>query len=154
MEDNEFNLEEFDEVEDSSDKDDNVIITKIIDVDDLTYKFKKEEIENYSKYAILSYIGFLFLIPILNKSYKKSKYLLFHVNQGFNLFALELFTFIVMGLINSIFISILDKTPFWLSIINFILYSLIVILMLSGIVNVVNGKSKELPIIGKLNFIK
>lgn len=135
------------------DKED-LIITKIINVDDLTYKFDKEEVENNYKYAILSYVGFLFLIPILNKNYKKSKYLTFHVNQGFNLFVLELFVFIVVGFINSIFVSILNYTPIWLSIINFMFYLLIVILMLSGIVNVVNGKSKELPIIGKFKFIK
>ncbi len=136
------------------DKDKNVIITKIINIDDITDNFSKEEVEEYSKYAIISYIGFLFLIPILIKVHKKSEYVLFHVNEGFNLFALELFIFIVLGLLSSIFVKVTYSYPMWLSVVNFVLYATVVILMLLGIVNAVNGKSKTLPIIGKYKFIK
>lgn len=130
------------------------IITKIIDVDDLSNTFDKEDIESNLKYSILCYIGFLFLIPIINRKYKKSKYLLFHVNQGFNLFALELLLFVVLGFINNIFIDSLKSVPVWLSFINFVFYLIIVSLFLFGIVNSINGKSKEIPIIGKYRFIK
>lgn len=136
------------------DKDKNVIITKIINIDDITDNFSKEEVEEYSKYAIISYIVFLFLIPILIKVHKKSEYVLFHVNEGFNLFALELFIFIVLGLLSSIFVKVTYSYPMWLSVVNFVLYATVVILMLLGIVNAVNGKSKTLPIIGKYKFIK
>lgn len=136
------------------DKDKNVIITKIINIDDITDNFSKEEVEEYSKYAIISYIGFLFLIPILIKVHKKSEFVLFHVNEGFNLFALELFIFIVLGLLNSIFVKVTYSYPMWLSVVNFVLYAAVVILMLLGIVNAVNGKSKTLPIIGKYKYIK
>ncbi len=133
-------------------EDKDVVITKIIDVDELT--FNKEEVEENNKYAILCYIGPLFLIPILDSKYKKSKYLLFHVNEGFNLFAFEIFIFIIIGLINTIFTSTINYYPMWLSVIDFIIYAIVVILMLTGIVNAVNGKSKELPLIGKYRFIK
>lgn len=141
-------------MENNDKKDKEPIITKIIDMDDLSHTFSKEDIEEYSKYAILSYIGFLFFIPVFNKTYKKSKYVLFHVNQGFNLFAVEIFVFIILGLLNTIFIKSIQYTPLWLSILNFLLYSLVVILMLLGIVNSINGKSKELPLIGKYRYIK
>ncbi len=141
-------------MENNDKKDKEPIITKIIDMDDLSHTFSKEEVEENSKYAILSYIGFLFLIPIFNKTYKQSKYVLFHVNQGFNLFAVEIFVFIVLGLLNTIFVKSIQYTPVWLSVMNFLLYSIVVILMLLGIVNSINGKSKELPLIGKYRYIK
>lgn len=141
-------------MENNDKKDKEPIITKIIDMDDLSHTFSKEDIEEFSKYAILSYIGFLFLIPIFNKTYKQSKYVLFHVNQGFNLFAVEIFVFIILGLLNTIFVKSIQYTPVWLSIMNFLLYSIVVILMLLGIVNSINGKSKELPLIGKYRYIK
>lgn len=130
------------------------IITKIIDLDDYSIKYDKSDVEKNMKYAVMSYIGFLFVVPILNGAYKKSKYLLFHVNQGFNLFIIELFVFVILGFFNSIFVSIIGNTPLWLSAINFVLYILIVSLMLYGIVNTINGKSKKIPILCKYKFIK
>lgn len=153
MEDNEINVEE-NEIEIEEVPEEKPIITKIIDVDDLTDSFDKDEVENNLKYSILSYIGPLFIVPIVNRKYKNSKYLLFHVNQGFNLFALEIFIFIVLGLLNSIFVRVVTYAPVWLGIINFLFYSVVVVLMLLGIVNAINGKSKKLPIIGKYKFIK
>lgn len=123
-------------------------------IKDLTKIFSNENIEEISKYAVLSYIGFLFLIPIFLNMHKKSKYILFHINQGFNLFLIELFVFVVLSILNSIFIAIIGYTPLFISLTNFICYLLIVSLMLISIVNTINGKSIRLPIIGKYKFIK
>lgn len=151
FEENEIEVEEI-ENEETEEKE--PVITKIIDVDDITHTFDKKEVEDNMKYSILSYIGFLFLIPILSNRHKKSEYLLFHVNQGFNLFALEVFVFIIIGVLNSVFINVMSYAPIWLSIINFVMYTIVVVLMLFGIVNSINGKSKSLPLIGKYKFIK
>lgn len=123
-------------------------------IKDLTKLFLNEDVDELSKFATISYIGFLFLIPIFLNMHKKSKYILFHVNQGFNLFLIELFIFLVLSILNSIFVMIIGHTPLFISLTNFICYLLIVVLMLVSIVNTINGKSIRLPLIGKYKFIK
>lgn len=128
-------------------------IYKYLKVKDLTKVFK-EDIEELMKYAVISYIGFLFIIPVFFNMHRKSKYMLFHINQGFNLFLIEIIIFIVLSLLNGIFVSIIGYTPLFISLTNFISYLFIVVLMLVSVVNTANGKSILLPIIGKYRFIK
>ena len=116
-------------------------IYKYLKVKDLTKVFK-EDIEELMKYAVISYIGFLFIVPVFFNMHRKSKYMLFHINQGFNLF------------LNGIFVSIIGYTPLFISLTNFISYLFIVVLMLVSVVNTANGKSILLPVIGKYRFIK
>ena len=97
-------------------------------IKDLTKLFLNEDVDELSKFATISYIGFLFLI--------------------------ELFIFVVLSILNSIFVMIIGHTPLFISLTNFICYLLIVVLMLVSIVNTINGKSIRLPLIGKYKFIK
>jgi len=85
--------------------------------------------------GILSYIGVLCLIPLLTK--KDNTFVFFHAKQGVVLFIAEVATAFVaaiplLGWVVAPIVSII-----WL------------ILAIIGIVNVLDGKQKELPILGK-----
>lgn len=85
--------------------------------------------------AILSYLGILFLIPLLVS--KDNRFVQFHAKQGLVLFIVE----IIIALIA------------WIPIIGWIgapiLWIICLVLSIIGIVNVVTGKQNPLPIIGK-----
>jgi len=92
-----------------------------------TYETDKDIQEN-KIIALLSYIGILFLIPLLVK--KDSKFAKFHAKQGLVLF---IGWFLV-----------------WIPVIGWILWVGVLILSILGIMNVLSGKYAELPIIGDL----
>jgi uncharacterized membrane protein len=85
--------------------------------------------------AVISYIGFLCLIPIFNK--EKDEFVRFHAKQGLVLFAGELAGWAIFGLM-----------PFLWHFYN-ILAILWLVLIIIGIMNVVNKEKKELPLLGK-----
>jgi len=94
--------------------------------------------------AVFAYIGILFLIPLL--AAKESPFARYHANQGLVLFLFEIAAGIVM--------SILGWIPVLGTIINIVLWLVIVALCIIGIINAVNGKCKDLPVIGKFRLIK
>lgn len=85
--------------------------------------------------AILSYFGILFLIPML--AGKDNEFNLFHAKQGLVLFIAEIITVMLA----------------WIPIIGWIgapiLYIVWFIFFIMGIVSVLQGQKKELPIIGQ-----
>ena len=86
--------------------------------------------------AILSYFGLLFLIPML--VVKDDSFVQFHAKQGLVLFIFEAATAIFAA------VPILG----WLG--APILYIFWIVLSIIGIINVVNNKKEQLPIIGQL----
>jgi len=84
---------------------------------------------------VLSYIGILFLIPLLVS--KDNAFAQFHAKQGLVLFIAEVATMLIA------WIPILG----WL--VGFIAWIIWIILSLIGIMNVLGGKQVPLPIIGK-----
>ena len=105
---------------------------------DTTDQFDKDDIEKNKVMGLLAYI--LFFIPLL--AAKDSPFAKYHANQGLVLF--------ICGLIASVvwIIPILG----W--IVAPILSIVITVLAVIGIINAVNGKAKELPIIGKYKILK
>jgi len=85
--------------------------------------------------AVLSYIGILFLVPLL--ACKDSAFAQFHAKQGLVLFIAEIATMFIA------WIPILG----W--IVGFVCWIIWLVLSLIGIINVLSGKQKPLPIIGK-----
>ncbi len=107
---------------------------------DTTAEFDPADIEKNKILCLFSYLGILFLIPLL--ACQDSKFARYHVNQGIILFLANLILSAVA------IIPILG----WIaggigSIIAFVL-------MIIGIINAVQGKAKELPIIGKFRLLK
>jgi uncharacterized membrane protein len=89
---------------------------------------------------ILCYFGLLLLIPLLVK--KDSAFARFHSNQGLVLF------------IFNILVSVLANIPL-LGIIVAIVGSVAgIIFWVMGLVNVLNGRAKTLPLIGGITLIK
>ena len=81
--------------------------------------------------AIFSYLGILFLIPLLVS--KDNPFVKYHVRQGVVLF--------ITGLIASLVI--------WIPLIGWAIGIALFVLMIIGIINVVKGRQTPLPIIGK-----
>lgn len=93
-------------------------------------------VDNTQLMNILSYISILVLIPLLTA--KSDPAVQFHMKQGLVLFALEIVVWFVGG-------------SFWMlmPILGIVNLGLIV-LSIIGIVNVIQKKEAELPIIGSL----
>jgi uncharacterized membrane protein len=110
-----------------------------------------QDAEKNKTMAVLAYI--LFFIPLLTGEYKNSPFLKFHTNQGTVLFIAAVIYGIAYGILSIIlaFIPIIG----WILILLLGLLSLgFVVFCIIGILNAVNGKLKELPIIGKMSIIK
>lgn len=93
--------------------------------------------------GILSYIGILFLVPLL--AAKDSEFARFHANQGLLNFILAAALSTLLSIstaISDVFsiLGILEIAPF--------------VFMIMGIVNAAKGEMKELPIIGTIRLIK
>ncbi len=85
--------------------------------------------------AILSYLGILFLVPLL--AAKDDNFAQFHAKQGLVLFL----AWVVFSFINVI--PLLGQLIFVFGSLFFFVLSII------GIINVLSGKKKEIPLIGQ-----
>ena len=95
----------------------------------------EKDINENKAIALLSYIGFLFLVPLLTK--KDSKFCLFHAKQGLVIFIVEMVAWFFLSFWQIAFFGmLLNLGAFVLSII--------------GIINVLDGKTKKIPITGDL----
>ena len=90
---------------------------------------------NRTAMGVLSYIGILVLVPIIMA--KDDPFVKFHIKQGLTLFIIDIILWVVIG------------SMFWrLYMIGQLLNLGIFILAIIGIVNVVNDREQELPLIG------
>lgn len=100
-----------------------------------------EDVNKNKPFALLSYLGILFIIPMIVA--KESPYAKYHANQGLILF--------LAWLIVSIGISILHSIPF-VGIATVALWPLLyvawLIFVVIGILNAAKGEKKPLPFIG------
>jgi len=111
-----------------------------------------KDAENNKGMAIIAYIGILCLIPLITGDYKKSPFLKFHTNQGVVLFIAWLawvFISFILGFIFSWWILAI-----LFSIVRFAVWIGVLILVILGIINAVNGRMKPLPLLGKFEIIK
>lgn len=102
------------------------------------------DIQQNKGMAVLSYFGFLFLVPLL--AAPNSPYARFHVNQGLVLFILE-------AIISAIS-AIIAKIPIVGIVIPSLLSLILLIFSILGIINAATGKANELPLIGGIKIIK
>ena len=118
---------------------------------DTTAEFDQADITNNKAMGILAYLGPLVFIPMF--AAKGSKFARFHANQGLTLFIACGAWSIVYSILNWIILAISWRLYFISSIIG--LCSLVfLVLAVLGIVNVANGRAKELPVIGKFKILK
>ena len=105
---------------------------------DTTSEYDAQDIEKNKVMAVLAYI--LFFIPLL--AAKDSKFARFHTNQGLVLF------------LGGIIASVVAVIPVIGWIIAPIVGLVITVLAVIGIINALNGRAKELPVIGKFKILK
>jgi uncharacterized membrane protein len=98
------------------------------------------DVEQNKIYAVLAYIGILFIIPLL--AAKDSPFAKFHANQGCVLF------------IASVILGVVAVIPVlgWLA--AFVGGIGTLVLAIMGIINAINGKMEKLPLIGDIELIK
>lgn len=132
--------------------------SKLNDTVDNTAQFTPQEIEEGKVMSILSYLGILVLVPIL--AGKESKYIRFHANQGLLLCLAWIAWVIIDGILSAVLRAILwrglslwelYRTTSW---VLDLVYLVIGVLAIIGIINVLNGRAKELPFIGKYRILK
>ena len=118
-----------------------------MDTKDYTREFDSYDINNNKGLAVLSYLGFLIIIPILCA--KNSRFVKFHINQGLSVLFIELIIVILRSLLGWIpIIGLIIRIILWFVAIIPLAYSII------GIINAIQGKAKKLPLIGGLNVFK
>jgi len=89
--------------------------------------------------GVLAYLGILVVIPLL--AAKDSKFVRFHANQGLILLICTVVVYVIGRILPSlsVIITILDVAIFVLAVI--------------GIINVIKGQTKKLPLVGNFNII-
>lgn len=95
------------------------------------------DVEKNKIFAILSYIGILFVVPLL--AAKDSPFAMYHANQGLILFLLS----IALGVATSIV---------W--VLAIVAWAVPLVFMILGIINAANGQMKPLPLIGGISILK
>jgi len=110
---------------------------------DHTSEFDPRDIEDSKNVCILAYFGILFFIPLVAKP--QSKFARYHANQG-------LLFFVLCTMLGAVQIG-LPHVPLISPIVNATLGIFDLVLFVIGVVNAVNGKAKDLPIIGFMRLI-
>lgn len=118
---------------------------------DTTSEFDQMDINNNKVMAVLAYIGILVLVPIF--AAKDSKFARFHANQGLILLIASVAYNIVASVIRAILGAVLGVVGGIVGWILTLLSLVFLALAIIGIVNAVNGKAKELPVIGKFKIL-
>ena len=120
---------------------------RLFDTRDTTDDYDPDDIRENKLMAVFAYLPMLVLVPLF--AAEKSEYARFHANQGLLLAIVELFCWIVFG--------ILIKLPLvgWLfRVIQAVLGLVCLLFAVVGILRAVAGKTKELPLIGKFKLLR
>lgn len=120
---------------------------QITNTTDTTEEFEQEDIEKNKVLSIFAYLSWLLLIPLF--AAKDSKFARYHVNQGLILAIIEIVSWVVFGIL-----TIIPYVGFIFWILGILVSLCCVALAVLGIINVANGKAKELPFIGKIRILK
>jgi len=105
------------------------------------------DIEQNKVYAVLAYIGLLFLVPLL--AAPNSKFARYHTNQGIVLF---LATIVLMAA--SMVLAIIPFIGCVATILSVAIAGAAVVFMVLGIINAASGLYKPLPLIGHYQLLK
>lgn len=114
-------------------------------------KLDKQNAGNDKVIAAMSYLGVLIAVPFLIE--KKSGFVRFHMGQGLTLFVLEIAYSIAYQLLAAAVLMVSWRLYVIVRVAGYAAF-LFPALAVVGIVNVVNGQEKELPVIGKIRLIR
>lgn len=119
---------------------------------DTTESFDENDIKDNKVLAVFAYLGILVLIPIL--AAPKSKFSKFHANQGLVLLIAEVIFFTASAIVSTILGLLLGFIGVAISYLLTLIGLVFPVLTVIGIINVINGKAKELPVIGGIKILK
>lgn len=119
---------------------------------DTTAYFDKADIEQNKVMGILAYLSWLVLIPLF--AAPRSKFARFHTNQGLVLAITEIAWWIVTAILNAILYAISWRIGSIVGMLLSLVNLVFLVLAIIGIINAVNGRAKELPVIGKFKILK
>ncbi|MBQ1536112.1 MAG: hypothetical protein IIZ62_05735 [Ruminococcus sp.] len=129
----------------------NDFVNKLNNTADYSNQMDPSDVNDNKAMAVLAYLGLLVFIPIF--AAPQSKFARYHSSQGLTLFIFEAVYWVLM--------TILSKTIGLIPVFGTIIVSpcgligiVWLVLMICGIVNAVNGKAKDLPVIGGIRFLK
>lgn len=122
---------------------------------DMTAQFHPQDIANNKVMAVLSYLGLLWLIPFL--SAKNSPFAKYHVRQGFVVICAEVGWSIIGFILQTVIrtkevIGWIEyyRTPWFVVTFVYLVHLAIWAFAIMGIINAINGRAKEVPLIGKI----
>ena len=119
-------------------------LNDLLNTPDDSAMYDTQDIQSNKIWAALSYVGILFILPLLINS-GNSRYGKYHANQGFILFITDIVVSIAGAVLGLILIVG--------GILSTLLSLCILVLMIIGIINAATGKAKQLPIIGGLMHV-
>lgn len=111
---------------------------------DTTSDFDSDDIVKNKAYAILSYFSVLVLIPLLLA--KDSKFARYHANQGLVLFIFEIIGSVIATIVGAISTGLG-------SICSGLIGLLVFVFIVIGLINAIEGRAKELPVIGNIRIL-
>lgn len=148
----------------STKKNANDVLKSVMDTEDKSSQFEKKDITEGRSMAILAYI--LPFIPYFAE--KKNKYVKYHSRQGMDLLLVAVIYTIIYNVLTSV-IQVRTScgslwgyelgnycrvTPWWVTLPLSLVGLCISAIAIIGIINAINGKAKELPLIGKFKVFK
>lgn len=123
-----------------------------------------QDIDENKSISVIAYFGILFFVPLLVSP--NSKFARYHANQGL----IYLITILILGVANTIlsklfqliFPSSITFSPFsggilsasFVALCSSAVVAIIITLFIIGIINVIKGRKKPLPVIGNFTIIK
>ena len=122
-------------------------MANITETPDYTASFDQNDIQQNRVMSILSYLGILVLIPLF--AAKESPFARFHCNQGIVLVLAEVILSAAGRLLGGLpLVGWIIKLVAALGGIALFVFAIM------GIINAVNGRAKELPLIGGFQILK
>ncbi len=123
------------------------ILQKLDNTADTTAQFDPEDIQNNRWMAVLSYFSWLVLIPLFLA--KQSKFARYHVNQGLTLAIIEAILLAALNILKGLIL-----VGWIFSIISVVVEVACAALWVLGAIRALQGKAKELPLIGWIQILK
>ena len=124
-------------------------IRDLLNSEDHSSSFTKEEKEQGKLVCIIGYFWILFFVPLLVKN---NKYCRYHANQSLCLLLFSLIIGMVLSLLSIIFSAL--SLGIFVTILKILFYISLLVYLVLGIYNVINDKAKDLPLIGNIRIIK
>jgi uncharacterized membrane protein len=117
-------------------------------------QFTPEEIENGKGMAILAWI--FWIIPLL--AARDKRFAMFHTQQALALWISFIVLYIIIWILTFIVAQISSTLTCIITVLGIIPWIVFVVFWIMGLITAIQGKAKELPIVGKFgskfNFVK